>query len=112
MATDARTIEMILEQGAGAGHLTARKMFGEYGLFLDDKIVGLVCNDSLFLKVTDAGGAMIDDPHMAPPYPGAKAAFHIDLAQCEDSDWLVKLLKATHAALPEPKPKKAKKRGT
>ena len=44
---------------AGAGAVSARKMFGEYGVYCDGKIVGLVCDDQLFVKVTEAGRAWL-----------------------------------------------------
>ncbi|MEO8530867.1 MAG: TfoX/Sxy family protein [Deltaproteobacteria bacterium] len=112
MATDAQSIDFILEQGAGAGQLTARKMFGEFGLYLDGKIIGLICDDTLFLKVSEAGRRLLGEPIMAAAYTGAKPSFNISLDACEDRDWFIELLQATYRGLPAPKPKKATKNGT
>ena len=51
-------------------------MFGEYGVYLDEKIVGLICDNHFFLKKTEAGRAMIE-AHLTTveeglPYPGVK----------------------------------------
>ncbi len=50
MASSKETIDFLLEQMAGAGTITARKMFGEYGMYCDGKIMALVCDDELFVK--------------------------------------------------------------
>ncbi len=30
--------------------ITTRKMFGDYGIYCDGKIFGLICNDCFFVK--------------------------------------------------------------
>ena len=112
MATDPNTVEFILEQGSGAGHLTASRMFGEYGLYLDGKIIGLICDDTLFLKMTEAGRALLGEVVMAPAYPGAKPSFRLTPDACEDREWFAGVLQATYNELPAPKPKKAKRGGS
>lgn len=46
------TIDFILKQAVDAGTVSAKKMFGEYGIFCDGKTVALVCDDKLFVKCT------------------------------------------------------------
>jgi len=108
VATDPRTIAHLLEQAAGAGDVSARKMFGEYGLYCDGRIVALVCDDQLFVKPTAAGRALIGTPEEAPPYPGAKPSFRIDADLWDDGEWLAGRIAATTAELPLPKPKTTK----
>ncbi|GJD51723.1 hypothetical protein OPKNFCMD_4478 [Methylobacterium crusticola] len=55
MASQQSTVDFILEQAGAAGALSARRMFGEYALYCDGKTVALVCDDQLFLKLTEAG---------------------------------------------------------
>ena len=55
MATQQSTIDDLLELTASVGGVTARKMFGEYCVYLDDKPVALVCDDRLYVKPTEAG---------------------------------------------------------
>ena len=50
MSTSQSTIDYILDQLQGVGEVGARKMFGEYALYCDDRVVGLVCDDTLFVK--------------------------------------------------------------
>jgi len=106
MASQQSTVDFILEQTADAGVMSARKMFGEYGLYCDGKIIALVCDDQLFVKPTKAGRALIENVVEAPPYPGAKPYFLIDGDQWDDADWLTQLIRLTAAELPLPPPKR------
>ncbi len=57
MATRQRTIAYLIEQATSAGTVSAKPMFGEYGVYLDGRIVGSVCDDQLFVKPTAPGRA-------------------------------------------------------
>jgi DNA transformation protein and related proteins len=109
MATQQGTVDYLLEQLSGLHGVTARKMFGEWGVFLDGKTVALVCDDQLFVKPTAAGRELASDAPEAPAYRGAKPALLIDADRWEKRDWLCGLIRATADALPMPKPKKPKK---
>ena len=108
MATAQSTADFLVDQLAGAGRITTKKMFGEYALYCDGKVVAFICDDQLFLKPTEAGRGLIDDLEEAPAYPGSKMYFRIDEAKWEDRDWLAKLIRATADALPVPKAKQRK----
>ena len=109
MASDPKTVEFILDQlGSAGADVTAKKMFGEYGLYLDGKMVAMVCDDQLFVKGTDAGRAFTGPIEQAPPYQQAKPQPQIEGDRWDDGDWLAQLVRITAAALPAPKPKKAK----
>jgi TfoX/Sxy family transcriptional regulator of competence genes len=107
MASDKDFVDFIVDQMAQAGHITAKKMFGEYGLYCNAKIVALICDNQLFVKPTVGGRAFIGAVVEAPPYPGAKPSLLIE-GKFEDPEWLSALIKITAAELPEPKPKKKK----
>jgi len=87
--------------------VTHKKMFGEYGLFCDGKMFGMVCDDRFFVKPTEAGRAFIGNVVEAAPYPGAKPSFLIEEG-LEDRDWLSELARITARELPLPKRKKKK----
>ncbi len=108
MATSPDTVAFITEQLSGAGAISTRKMFGEYAVYLDGKVVALVCDDSLFIKPTPAALALVGDPAMAPPYPGARPHIVAD-ALLDEPDLLVEVIRAVAQDLPAPKPKKPKK---
>lgn len=99
-------VEFIADQLREAGNITYKKMFGEYGLYCNEKIFALICDDQLFIKITDAGRSLFPNLQEAPPYDGAKNYFLIE--DVDDREMLTKLTVATCAQLPDPKPKKKK----
>ncbi len=108
MATEKAFVDFVLDQIENAGEITAKKMFGEYGVFSDGKIFALICDNKLFIKPTASGRAFIHDVVEAPPYKGAKPSFLIE-DKIEDREWLSELIRISLKELPEPKPKKKKK---
>lgn len=109
MSSQQKTVDYILEQSAGAGTMTCKKMFGEYAIYCDGKVVAFVCDDQLFIKPTEAGRAYLGEVTEAPAYPGSKMYFLIDGDRWDDVDWLAGLVKTTADALPAPKVKKDKR---
>lgn len=108
MASKQETVDRIVEPLVGLD-VSARKMFGEYGLYCGAKLVGSICDDTLFIKTTKAGTDFTGpDQPQASPYPGAKPGLQISPAQIADATWLRELVTLTAAALPAPKPKKPK----
>jgi TfoX/Sxy family transcriptional regulator of competence genes len=110
MASKQRTVDFVVEQMSEANEVSSRKMFGEYAIYCQRKVVALVCDDQLFVKPTAAGRAFIGDIQEGFPYPGAKPWFLIDGDRWEDRDWLSQLAKLTADELPLPGPKRAKKK--
>ena len=108
MATDQEFMEFLADQMSGAGEISYRKMFGEYAVYCDGKVVALVCDNQLFVKPTSAGRAYVGEPTEAPAYPGAKNSFLIEDA-FEDREWISELIRITARELPAPKPKKSKR---
>jgi TfoX/Sxy family transcriptional regulator of competence genes len=104
MASDIGFVEYVCEQIRGAGHVSHRRMFGEFAVYCDGKVVALVCDNQFFLKPTDAGKALLEQVKEAPPYPGAKPHYLID-AQLDDADAVAAIVRATADALPAPKVK-------
>ena len=100
-------MQYIVDQCGSAGNIEARKMFGDYGVYCDGKIFGLICDNGFYLKPTEAGRRLLRSEEMRPPYEGAKPYFYID--DVDDCDYLSSLVKATCAELPAPKPKIKKK---
>jgi TfoX/Sxy family transcriptional regulator of competence genes len=108
MASDLTFVQYVVDQLSGAGKISFRKMFGEFAIYCDTKVVALICNNQLFVKATQAGRTFIGEPVEAPPYPGAKPSFLIE-DEIENRDWLQKLVSLTASELPVSKPKKPKK---
>lgn len=108
MASKLEFVEYAAEQMAGAGDITYRKMFGEYGVYCDGKIFGVICEDQLFIKITEAGEKMGAHLSKKPPYTGAKPYFLVE--DVDDREFLTELVAATLKELPTPAPKRAGKK--
>jgi DNA transformation protein and related proteins len=107
MASDLNFVEYVRDQINGAGEVSFKKMFGEYAIYYDNKVVALVCDNQLFVKPTVSGRSLIEQVVEAPPYPGAKSYFLIG-EQLDNREWISNLIQLTASELPVPKPKKAK----
>ena len=86
MASNSDFVQYIADQCAGAGEIKVRKMFGDYGIYCDGKIFGLVCDDHFYVKPTEAGRAVLRTVDLRPPYDGAKDYFYI--ADVDDHEYL------------------------
>ncbi len=107
MATKQATVDYILDQLVSLGEVSARKMFGEYALYFEGKVVGLICNDTLFVKITEAGKQFVGGHYQEGyAYKGAKASMEIAGDLLEDHHWLCELISITASQLPLPKKKK------
>lgn len=108
MTSKQATVDYILDQLKDAGTVSARKMFGDYALYCDGKVVGLICDDQLFMKYTDPGILFAEGKFVEGcAYPGAKPSMNVTDA-IDDRDFLCELTQITAQALPPPKMKKKK----
>jgi TfoX/Sxy family transcriptional regulator of competence genes len=108
MASDVVFVDYVRDQLGGAGAISFRRMFGEYALYCDGKVVGLVCDNQLFVKPTPAGREFLGaDVVEGQPYPGAKPWLLMG-ESLDDRTTLCRLIRITADALPMPVPKKPK----
>lgn len=107
MPSDIHFIEFVVDQIETSKPIRYRKMFGEYAIYCNEKVVALICNNRLFVKPTQAGRSYIGEVVEVPAYKGAKPSFLIE-DQLEDSTWLSELITKTEEELPKPKPRKKK----
>ena len=105
MASELSFVEYIAETLRFGARLTYKKMFGEYALYLDEKVVAFACDNSLFIKPSKAAAELAPDLPQGPPYPGAKD-YPIADELLDDPELLHRLIEATAALMPLPKPKK------
>lgn len=106
MSSNQSTVDFIVGQLLGAGDISFKKMFGEYGIYCDGKMAASICDDKLFVKPTIRGRAYIGNVVEASPYPGAKSSFLISAEKWDGREWLSELIKITAAELPIPVKKK------
>jgi TfoX/Sxy family transcriptional regulator of competence genes len=110
MSSDQSFVDFIVDQMEDAGRITYKKMFGEYGIYCDDKIIALICDNQLFIKPTEAGRSFVGNVVEAPPYSGAKLYFFIE-DKFEEREWIGNLVRITAEELPKPKPKMKRIKG-
>ena len=104
MASNADFVQYVIDQCSGAGEIAVKKMMGDYCAYCDGILFGLICDNNLYVKVTDPGRAVLKEVVLRSPYEGARDYFYI--GDVDDRDYLMELIKATVPALPKPKPKK------
>jgi TfoX/Sxy family transcriptional regulator of competence genes len=109
MASDQSYVEYVCEQASLGDLLSYKKMFGEFALYLEGKVIALVCDNQLFLKPTEEGKQLLGVVSEQSPYPGAKPQYLIG-DELENRDLLKRLFLATARALPPPKAKAVKRK--
>jgi DNA transformation protein len=102
MATRKETVDFILEKlrQRGRGEFDARAMFGEFALYADGKVVGLICDDLLFVKILPASSELEKLCEKGEPYPGAKPHYIVDEGQLVTIENLPAILMAIAKAVP------------
>ena len=105
VATSPETVESVLSS-LKSKRFSAKKMFGEYAIYADGKVVALVCDDRLFVKVHPKTESLANDCELGPPYPGAKPYYVMDEGQWMSRTEMATILAGLAAALPAPPPKK------
>jgi TfoX/Sxy family transcriptional regulator of competence genes len=105
MATEPGFLDYIAEQAGLGARLSHKKMFGEYALYVDGKVVAFACDNSLFVKPSAAADAIAPELPKGPPYPVAKDHIVAD-ALLDEPERLRRLLLETSVLMPAPKPKK------
>ena len=58
MASNEDFVQYIADQCGGAGEIVTKKMFGDYGIYCDGKIFGLICDDG---RKTRGNGLIIEN---------------------------------------------------
>ena len=96
MACNEDYVEFIVDQCSSAGEIVVKKMMGDYCIYCNGVLFGLICDNNLYIKMTDAGEAVLEEVLLRPPYPGARDHFYI--TNVDDRDYLKDIIRAT---LPE-----------
>lgn len=109
MATRKDTAAYILTRLGHPDRFTVYPMFGEFALYADGKVVGLICDDQLFLKIMAESAALAKSCELAAPFPGAKDYYLVPENVIAKDRSLPEVLLRMATKLPYPKKKKPKR---
>lgn len=99
--TEKQVLEEII---AGLSEVRVRPMMGEYVLYCREKVVGDICDNKLFVKITPVSKNYLEGAPEVPPYVGAKPYYLVENTQ--NKAFISELLLAVADALPAPKKRK------
>lgn len=103
MATTEDFIKYVCDQVQGTGEVRYKKMFGEYMVYIDEKPILLVCDNTVYVKISDSLNALMADAEKGYPYQGAKERYILDI---DDSDKAKEVIKILLPEIPLPKRKR------
>ena len=101
--------ELALMAKEACYRFSSRKMFGEYCIYVSDEASGseavpkpifLLCDDTLYVKQHKALAEIARGCVLAPPYPGAKPHYALDI---DDLALLARIILTLTPLLPIPK---------
>lgn len=106
MATTTNYIEFVCEQIAGVGAVRYRKMFGEYMVYVNDKPLLLVCDNTVFVKMQPELADVMAGAETGLPYDGSKEHYILDI---EDRAKTMAVIEILEPITPLPKQRKKKR---
>lgn len=107
MASSQEFVDFVCEQLHGFPNVRYRKMFGEYTVYINEKPIILVCNDTVYIKKLPELSELMSDAPTGIPYDGAKERYILDI---ENTDLAITALTILERATPTPKPKRTPKK--
>ena len=105
MATTPEYREHVCALLEGLGTVRTRKMFGEYLLYLNDRQIFSLCDNTVFAKPWPEVEVLLPTAEYGAPYPGAKPHLSLDV---DDEDTLRRAARLLETLAPPPKAKKPK----
>lgn len=105
MATTVDYIDYACEQIRGVGSVRYKKMFGEYLVYVNEKPILLVCDNTVFVKQLACIAELMQGAAVGIPYKGAKEHYVLDIDDASFSREIICILEPV-TALPKPRKKK------
>ena len=106
MATTKDYIEFVCENVHTSYPVYYKKMFGEYMVYVNEKPVLLVCDNTVFVKKVPELSEILCDADCGVPYESAKEHYVLDIENSELSEKVIEILERI---TPIPKKKVKKK---
>lgn len=106
MASKLEFVEYVCEQVAPCGGVRYRKMFGDYMVYVNDKPLLLLCDNTVYAKRLEVLQELLSENELGTPYDGAKPHYILDADNAEQLQAVVNILEPL-TALPKRRKKKA-----
>jgi len=100
MASTKDFLDFVIDQIKDQDLIRFKKMFGEYTLYYDEKVVALICDNELYIKNTPEGEELAKekDLEFKAPFPGAKDWILVG-DDVEDREFLNEIIEITREGL-------------
>lgn len=100
MACSPDYIDFVCAQLEGTGVVRAKKMFGDWCVYVDEKPIILACDNICYIKKLTVIEALMKDAERGFPYDGAKEHYILDI---EHRQHVHEVVKTMLPVLPYPK---------
>lgn len=111
MATTKEFHDYVVDSLQRIGNISTKRMMGEYCIYYRDKLIGDICDNTLFLKSTESVLRLMPDAQRAYPYEGSKTLMSV-AEDVENTELMEAILNAMYEELPEPKKREKKTKKT
>ena len=100
MASTKDFLDFVIDQIRDQDLVRFKKMFGEYALYYEDKVVALICDNELYIKNTPEGKEFAEEKELefGAPFPGAKDWILVG-DNVEDREFLNEIIEITRDSL-------------
>ena len=106
MASDIEFVNYVIDQIDGVGITLYKKMFGEYMVYVNQKPIILICDNTAFVKKLDCVKKLLETEETGFPYKGAKEHYILDIDNGEE---VKNIIRELEKVIPIPKKKTKKK---
>ena len=105
MACSEEFIDFVYSQIKDTGTVRAKKMFGDWMIYVDEKPIVIACDNICFVKMLPAVRDIMADALTGYPYDGAKPHYILDIEHREKA---VQVIRALLPVIPYPKKREKK----
>jgi TfoX/Sxy family transcriptional regulator of competence genes len=105
MASTLDYVEYVCSQIEDIGEIRYKKMFGEYMVYVNNKPILLICDNTVFVKMLPCLEKLMTNAHKDFPYNGAKEHYVLDIDDTEFAREIIIILEQ-NTPLPIAKKKK------
>lgn len=107
MATTKDFADFIEGQFHGLEGISLRRMFGEYAIYLNGRVLGFLADNEFLVQNVPSASRLMPDARRRPLFPGSKD--FIVFENVDNAHFMQQVVSAIEEELPYPKPRNSKK---